>query len=162
AATSVPTPVPSPLASPAPSATPAPGASPAPGATIAPGAASSPEVQVRIARLDVESGDLAIVDRTVQPFYRGKVTDLNVHATSLRAPEAPFDQVDVAAKLPGGAPLIVKARRDAKNVQLEGSIEGLQLPPFNPYVTQAAGYSIPRGTAKLTSTAWWGPAYYGA
>jgi hypothetical protein len=53
-----------------------------------------------------------------------------------------------------------KGKRGPKGIDLEANGEKIPLPPANPYVTQAAGYSIAKGTTTFSSKVRWGTDTY--
>lgn len=131
------------------------GAAPAPPAkeNAAPPRPASPQPVVALARLDLENGQVSLVDRTVKPFYRGKLSAIGLKATGLRFPEKVFDTVALSATLPGGAPFKLDARQSKGVIVATANGKALPLQQFNPYVTQAAGYSISGGTLTVGSKA---------
>jgi hypothetical protein len=131
-------------------------------AGTSPSGSSALPLRVQVGGLDVEDGVVGILDRTVQPFYRGRITRVNLRVRSLRFPEASFQNLTLDARLPGGASLTVRGEQSAKGAQIEAKLDGLPLAQFNPYVVAAAGYSIASGSATVSSSAWWGPTYYQA
>jgi hypothetical protein len=108
-------------------------------------------VRLALGALDLEDGEVSVVDQTVKPFYRGRVTALGLHARGLQYPANTFDEFAFACRAPGNAPVSLRGKRDKRGVQLEGNAERIPLSQFNPYVTQAAGYSIASGAASLGS-----------
>ncbi len=79
--------------------------SPAPAATPGPG------VAVTLGRLDLQAGQVNIVDQTVKPFYRGKLSAMSLKTRGFRFPENVFDDFAFTATLPGGASLKVDAKQ---------------------------------------------------
>ena len=142
-------------------ATPAPGSSP-PAGGAAQTTAATPAVEVRIARLDVDDGALAVVDRNVRPYFRGTIGRIGLRARGLRYPDSTFQSLTLDARLPGDAPLAVRASRDPSGVQVDATLDGLPLAQLNPYVAPAAGYSLASGSATVHTSAWLGPTYYNA
>lgn len=128
--------------------------SPAPAATPGPG------VAVTLGRLDLQAGQVNIVDQTVQPFYRGKLSAISLKARGFRFPENAFDDVTFTATLPGGAPLKFDAKQVKGTITLTADGQALSLSQFNPYVAQAAGYSISDGRLSVNSKVRWAPDSY--
>jgi Domain of Unknown Function (DUF748) len=148
-----PAPTPSPNA-----ATPAapPESSPAPAAP----AESGPSVALRVRRLTVRDGTLAIVDRTVRPFFRGKLTRIDLDASGLEVPGPKLARVSLDVRLPGEAPLAIRGSRVGDGLELDAVLSDLPLQQLNPYLSQAAGYTVASGQASITSNAWLGPTWY--
>lgn len=113
--------------------------------------AASPGMTLALARLDLENGQVSIVDRAVKPFYRGKLSAMTLTATGLRFPENLFDTVAFTATLPGGAPFKLEGKQSKGIITLSADGKALPLQQFNPYVTQAAGYSVSGGTLTVGS-----------
>jgi hypothetical protein len=110
--------------------------------------------------LDVEKGEVTLVDQTVKPFYRGRISALALRARGLRYPESVFDDFTLSAALPGSGTLSATGRQRKGEAQLEVTEKRLPLPQFNPYVRQAAGYSITTGTVTVGSKARWSATGY--
>jgi uncharacterized protein DUF748 len=151
-----------PAAEPAPAKAPpkrAPAAKPTP-QSPAPAATAGPGVTVTLRQLDLQAGQVNIVDQTVKPFYRGKLSAMSLKARGFRFPENVFDDFAFTATLPGGAPLKVDAKQVKGTITLAVDGKALPLSQFNPYVTQAAGYSISDGRLSVNSKVRWAPDSY--
>ena len=129
----------------------------APTTTTPPAAATSPALTVAVGRIDVDGGEVTILDQTVKPFYRGKVSAMTLHARGVRFPENAFDDATFTATLPGGAPLKVDAKQVKGTISVTADGKALPLPQFNPYVMQAAGYSISNGRLTVNTKVRWAP-----
>jgi uncharacterized protein involved in outer membrane biogenesis len=108
----------------------------------------------------VEDGQVAILDRSVKPFYQGRVDKIGLQAHGLRVPENTFDDFAFKASLPGNAPLSLTGKQAKGQVQLEANGQRIPLSQFNPYVTQAAGYTIGRGAATFGVKVRWAKSKY--
>jgi len=126
----------------------------------APAAAPAAPVAISLGLLDLQAGQVSIVDQSVKPFYRGKISALTLKAHGLKIPENTFDDIALAATLPGGAPLKVDAKQAKGVITVTADGRGLPLQQFNPYVTQAAGYSISDGRLSVNSKVRWAPDKY--
>jgi hypothetical protein len=136
-----PAPVAEPAAPAAPAAEPAastPAGSPAPG----------PEIKVEVAEARIERGRAQIVDRTVQPFYRTKIDDLDLKARGVRWPGPVVQQLALAMRGMQGAKLDVNGSLAPGNSKVDLKLVQLPLAPFNAYVTPR-GYSLAGGTLSL-------------
>jgi uncharacterized protein DUF748 len=142
-----------------------------PGATTAPGSAESqpapppaeakgPGLALTVGSVAVEDGQVVILDRSVKPFYQGRVDKIGLQAHGLRVPENVFDDFAFKANLPGNAPLTVTGKQAKGQVQLQANGQRIPLAQFNPYVTQAAGYSIGRGAATFAIKTRWAASAY--
>lgn len=142
-----------------PAAQPAPPAKPAE-EVPAPAAAPAAPVAISVGLLDLQGGQVSILDQTVKPFYRGKISAMTLKAHGLRIPENVFDDIAFSATLPGGAPLKVDAKQVKGVITLTAVGKGLGLQQFNPYVRQAAGYSISGGRLNVNSKVLYAPEKY--
>jgi hypothetical protein len=137
----------------------APAAKPSAPPAAAPPAANAP-VALSLARLDIQDGQVTVLDRAVKPFYRGKLSALTVKASGLRYPENAFDDFTLTATLPGGSPLKLTGKQSKGTIQLTADGKALPLSQFNPYMRQAAGYSISGGKLTVGSKVTWSPKGY--
>ncbi|MBY0280494.1 DUF748 domain-containing protein, partial [Candidatus Binatia bacterium] len=112
--------------------------------------ATSP-VQLALAELVIDDGEITVLDRTVQPFFKGRVTALELDVHDFQYPANRFRDLRLTAKAPGGAPLIVDAKQRGETMEVAADAKALPLPQLNPYVTGASGYSISSGTFTLAS-----------
>ena len=142
-----------------------------PGARSAPGPAESaaapppaegggPGLALTLGSVAIEDGQVAILDRTVKPFYEGRIDKIGLQAHGLRVPENVFDDFSFKANLPGNAPFTVTGKQAKGQVQIEANGKRIPLTQFNPYVTQAAGYSIGRGAATFGVKVRWAASKY--
>jgi hypothetical protein len=113
-------------------------------------AATSP-FTLTLGELAIDDGEITVLDRTVQPFYKGRVAALELDVHDFQYPANRFRDLRLTAKAPGGAPLVVDAKQRGETLTVSADAKGLALPQLNPYVTGAAGYSISRGTFSLES-----------
>jgi hypothetical protein len=151
-----------PSTAPAAEAAPSPPPAPAPAASAEPAAPAGPPApapQITVARLEVSDGEASLIDRTVKPFYRGRISALTLEASGLRFPENVFDDFSLTFKAPGDAPVSVKGQRVKERVEIETSVQAMSLPQFNPYAV-AAGYGLSQGTLTYTSKLHWDKDHY--
>ena len=112
--------------------------------------ATSP-VMLTLGELTIDDGEITILDRTVQPFFKGRVTALELDVHDFQYPANRFRDVRLTAKAPGGAPLVVDAKQRGDTLEVAADTKALPLPQLNPYVAGASGYSISSGTFTLAS-----------
>jgi len=117
------------------------------------------ELGLRAERFVVNNGTVRVVDRAVEPVYRGTVRAIQIDAADIRFPENTVGRLEVNMKAPGGAPLTVTSAQRGEQVQVEGSIENLALAQFNAYAVPA-GYRIEGGRLGLRSEIEWQAARY--
>ncbi|HYY05372.1 MAG TPA: DUF748 domain-containing protein, partial [Candidatus Limnocylindria bacterium] len=128
------------------------GSSPPAAAEPPPAGGASRPLTLAVANLDLEGGQVSMLDRTTKPFYRGRVDGIRLAAHGLRYPETLFDDFALSLRAPGDAPLSFKGTRSESRVRVDASGERIPLAQFNPYVT-ASGFSIARGAASFGSRA---------
>ncbi len=131
-------------------ATPAEGAEPA-SPSPEPEAPAPATPRLSVAAFDLDRGRLDFLDRTVSPFYRGSVRNLDVALRGVRWPERDARDVRVKAVLPETGAVDLKGALRAGSGDLTLTLQSLGLTGFNPYSTSAAGLSIDSGDASLTS-----------
>jgi hypothetical protein len=112
--------------------------------------ATSP-VQLTIGELAIDDGEITVLDRTVQPFFKGRLSALELDVQGFAHPANSFRAVRLSAKAPGGAPVAVDAQQRGDTLEVAADAKALPLPQLNPYVSGASGYSITRGTFTLDS-----------
>ena len=130
------------------------GAAPAEVTPAAPAAAAAPpDVHLKVEKLKVERGRVRIADRSVTPFYDGRVEQLDVNAARLAWPPLKLDPFVVKLKGLHGAVLTVHGGINPPPgvTRIRAELETLPLAPFNPYVTPS-GYSLSNGTLALKAT----------
>ncbi len=112
-------------------------------------------------RLRIEDGTFRVVDRAVKPTFRGKMTNFQFDITGVELPadvpptETVFEKMSLDLDAPGGAPIKVRAGTEEAGLRVDASIEKLPLAQFNPYVQQAAGYTVLEGAATIESSVLW-------
>ena len=112
--------------------------------------ATSP-VALTLGELAIDDGEITVLDRTVQPFFKGRVTALELDVHDFQYPANRFRDLRLTAKVPGGAPLVVDAKQRGDTLEVSADTKALPLPQLNPYVAGASGYSISSGTFTLAS-----------
>src|SRR5438132_611666 len=127
---------------------------PAPAAEPPPTESQGRPVALTLANLDLEGGQVAVLDRTTTPFYQGRVSAIRLAARGLSYPENVFDDFALALRATGNAPLSCKGTRSGGRIRIDASGERIPLTQFNPYVIPS-GYSIARGAASFGSKARW-------
>jgi hypothetical protein len=113
--------------------------------------AATPRVKVDVERLEVQRGQLRVVDNSVRPVYRAALDSIDLRASRLRWPGPSAEQVKLDIRGLDGAVLRVSGTVDAKSSQLDVKLEGLPLVAFNPYAA-GTGYSVAHGSASLESS----------
>ena len=112
--------------------------------------AASP-VALTIGELAIDDGEITVLDRTVQPFFKGRVSALELDVQGFAHPANSFRAVRLSAKAPGGVPVTVDAQQRGDTLEVAADTKALPLPQLNPYVAGASGYSITSGTFTLDS-----------
>jgi Domain of Unknown Function (DUF748) len=114
--------------------------------------APAPVVKARLDKLRVERGRVRFSDRSVTPFYDGRVEQLDVIAGNLRWPPPAADPFVVDLKGLHGAVLHVHGGIGSANSRVRAELTSLPLAPFNPYVTPS-GFSLANGSLELAAKA---------
>jgi hypothetical protein len=109
-------------------------------------------ITLAIADTRVEGARGRLADRAVEPFYRGRIEALDLHATGVRWPANEVDALDLKMKGLRGATLALHGSIHSGKSQLEGELLELPLDQFNPYLT-STGYSLRSGALSLESKA---------
>jgi len=113
--------------------------------------APPPPVDVSIANLELEAGDLEVTDTTVAPAVTTTVKSLFVTARAVHFPDPEASGVKIRAILPKASPLTIEgALRPGNNGDFTLSLQKLDLPVFSPYAS-AAGATLDAGQFSLTS-----------
>jgi hypothetical protein len=118
-----------------------------PAASVAPA-----PVDVQVASLELESGDLTLVDTTVNPAVTSNMRQLAVSAHSVHFPDPSAQDIKVRAVLAQSSELAVDGQlRAGNNGDFTLSLKGLDLPALSPYASAAAGASLDAGQASAKS-----------
>jgi len=131
---------------------PASGPSPAP--TPGPDDPPAPSVQVAVRKLAVERGEIVLVDRTVEPTFRGRLTALSVDGSGIAATAPAAERLALSFEAAGGAPVTVTGSPGRDTGTLTVTVADLPLRSYNPYAVPR-GYRIGGGTLDLESTVEW-------
>jgi hypothetical protein len=113
-----------------------------------------PPPDVRLAALDVRGGRVAIVDRTVKPFFSSEIRPIDIEAKGIQSIGPALDAFRVSATALQNGKVEVRGRL-AVDGSGEVEINGNQvvLTPFNPYVTAASPYSPADGSLTVETKA---------
>jgi hypothetical protein len=129
-------------------------APPAPAAEGDMPAAPAPTIAITLAIADarIEGGRGRIADRAIEPFYRGKIDAVDLHAVGVRWPERRVESLELALEGLRGASLALDGSIAPGDAKLEGKLVSLPLDQFNPYLA-STGYALDRGALSLESKA---------
>ncbi|MFI5315026.1 MAG: DUF748 domain-containing protein [Myxococcota bacterium] len=114
--------------------------------------APAPTITAKLEKLKLERGRLSFSDRSVKPFYDGRVEQLDVVGSKLRWPPAAVDAFVVDLRGLHGAVLHVHGGISQTRSRVRVELTALPLAPFNPYVV-ASGYALSDGTLELKAKA---------
>jgi hypothetical protein len=130
---------------------PAPAVPAPPGPPAEPGRAAAP-LELEIGALEMTGGEVEAIDNTVKPVARTRVGALALAARDVRFPDPAAHGIDLRATLPLRAKLEVKGDLAPGNVgDFTLRLRQLDLPVFNPYASAAAGVTIDKGTASVST-----------
>ncbi|MBK7948065.1 MAG: DUF748 domain-containing protein [Deltaproteobacteria bacterium] len=107
-------------------------------------------IRIRVAEARIEGGRLKLADRQVEPFYRGRIEAIALHATGARWPEKEVEVLELTAEGLRGAKLSLAGSIGPGRSKLDGELELLPLEQFNPYLT-STGYDLKSGALSLKS-----------
>ncbi len=122
----------------------------------------APGVDVRVGRVSVRDGYLAVTDRTVTPFYTGDLRALALDVEDLRWPALAMRRLRFAATGAEKGRIEVTGRLAPSGGELDVNGREIALRPFNPYATAFSAYSVRRGRLTLAAKAVFGPGGYDA
>ena len=114
-------------------------------------AAPAPQIRAELAKLRVEDGRARLSDHSVKPFYEGKIEKLTVRGRGIRWPGPAVDATQIELEGLQGAKLFARfgLQPKPKGSVLNAKLDGLLLPPLNPYVAPT-GYSVANGALSFT------------
>ncbi|MFN8628151.1 MAG: DUF748 domain-containing protein [Candidatus Binatia bacterium] len=140
---------------------------PLPSFVIAPAASSEPianrgeasgtaqstarPLEVTLDNLRLADGSVALTDRAVKPFFEGGIAPLHVDLRGVRWPPLAIEDLHVSATSPGDGTVTVAGTLDRDREHVELNAKQIALPPFNPYATTMAGYTIGGGKASIVT-----------
>lgn len=116
--------------------------------------APAPDVRVKVEKLKLERGRVRIADRSVKPFYEGRIEQLDFLAGKVAWPPLQMDPLVADLKGLHGAVLHVHGGINPPPgvTRVRAELDSLPLAPFNPYVAQS-GFSLANGSLALDATA---------
>jgi hypothetical protein len=118
-------------------------------AAAPPPAEAQPPVDVSVASLVLEAGDLEVNDTTVAPPVTSYLQQLHVSAKSVHFPDPEAKAIQLRAVLPKTSALTIEGDlRRGNNGDFTISLQKLDLPVFSPYAL-AAGASLDAGHASI-------------
>lgn len=109
-------------------------------------------IRVSIADARVEGAQARLADRAVEPFYRGRIENLDLHATGIRWPANDVDALELQMEGLRGAKLSLAGSIHPGKAKLKGELVELPLDQFNPYLA-STGYNLREGALSLASKA---------
>jgi len=127
----------------------------APAAPPSPPAQSTPPrpIEVKLASLHIDKGDVAMTDRTVKPFFRGRLSPLAVELSQVRWPGPSVGNLQLSAIGSEQGKLDVYGALSGGTGWFQVDVGKLALTPFNPYATRFSSYSIASGKLSASTKA---------
>jgi hypothetical protein len=126
---------------------PAPGEAPATSAS--PGQATTQPMDIQVAELTLQGGDIQFADRSVKPSYSADLAEIGGRVTGLSAAETTLADLELRGKLHNSAPLEIVGKINPLKtdlyVDLRARFTGMDLSPTTPYATKYVGYTISKG-----------------
>ncbi len=115
-------------------------------------ASAGAPVNVRIEKLRIDRGRIAVTERGVTPPYKTSLEELAGELAPVGTDPSIRTAVDLACKLDGSAPITIKGQitpqNYAKDAALALTARNISLRGFSPYSGRYVGYNIDKG--KLT------------
>jgi len=108
-------------------------------------------VEVTLDGLRLTDGSVGLVDRTVKPFFEGKIAPLRIALRGVRWPALAVKDLRVTTTVEQGTITAAGGLNPTKG-RIELNAKQIALPPFNPYATTLAGYTIGGGKASIVTT----------
>jgi hypothetical protein len=106
-------------------------------------------MDIQIAELTLQGGDIQFADRSVKPNYSADLAEIGGRVTGLSAAETTLADLDLRGKLYNSAPLEIVGKINPLKkdlyVDLRARFTGMDLSPTTPYSTKYVGYSISKG-----------------
>ena len=115
----------------------------------APSQPPAPPMDIQIAEMTLQGGDIQFADRSVKPNYSADLTEIGGRVTGLSATETTLADLELRGKWHNSAPLemvgkINPLKKDLY-VDLRARFTGMELSPTTPYATKYVGYTISKG-----------------
>ena len=108
---------------------------------------------ISIGQVTLEGGQIAFVDRSIQPAYTAEINDLDGRVTGLSSVGGTTADVDLhgAINRSGGLTVAGKVNPLAKEIALDVQVglKDIELPPASPYTAKYVGYQIGKGKLDL-------------
>jgi len=123
----------------------------APAAQPAPAVAPTRRVDVALDALRATEGQVSTLDRTVKPFFNGRLSRLGIELRDVRFPRPAASKIRISATGPGKGTIDVYGSLTPDEGWFEVNGERIALLPFNPYAKAFSSYSISRGTASIST-----------
>jgi len=118
-----------------------------------PPAESAPprSIEVKLASLRIDKGDVTMSDHTVKPFFRGRLSPLAVELSQVRWPGPSVGNFKLSAVGSEQGRLDVHGALSGGTGWFQVDADKLALPPFNPYATSFSSYSIASGKLSVST-----------
>jgi len=111
---------------------------------------AAPALRAKLTKFRIERGRVHLADRSVKPFYDGRIEQLDVIAGNLAWPPLKVDPLVADLKGLHGMVLHVHGGINPPPgvTRIRAELDSLPLAPFNPYVAQS-GFSLANGSLAL-------------
>jgi hypothetical protein len=109
--------------------------------------------QVSIAKVRIQGGKLAFIDRSLEPNAALMITEMEGTYTGLSTKPETQSVMELKGKAGGLAPIIIQGRamplRHDKDTDVTLKIQGADLSDFGPYAGKYLGYTIRKGKLEV-------------
>ena len=110
-------------------------------------------VPVKIGKVTLQGGNIAITDNFVKPNYSANLTKIGGRITGLSSTEGSTADLELRGSYDGLAPVNITAKLNpfaAKSyLDLDAEVKGVEMTGFSTYSGRYAGYAIERGKLSL-------------
>jgi len=124
---------------------------PAPTPLAQSGAAPVRPIEVAVKSFRLAQGSAAMTDRTVKPFFAGRLGPLDVSARDVRWPQLALSDLRASLGINDQGTVKVYGGTKQQAGWFEVNGDSIALTPFNPYVTSMSSYGITGGTLSVAT-----------
>ncbi len=110
-------------------------------------------IEVTLASLRLDGGTVDMSDRTMKPFFNGRLSAVDADLEQVRWPGPSVGSLKLSAVGSEQGKLDIYGALSEGSGWFQVDVDKLALPPFNPYATGFSSYSIGSGKLSLSSKA---------
>lgn len=110
---------------------------------------AQPAKTIKIETVTLQGGRIDFSDRSIQPDYSAKLTEIGGRISGLSSEETTLADLELRAKLDDYAPLEITGKinplKEDLYVDLKARFKDMELSPMTPYAGKYVGYSVEKG-----------------